>query len=302
MQHRNPLVQGRRARAVPSLLIVLSLMGCATSGTIQKSALEQVRHEIGQPGDMGKDGVLTYDLVRSDLHTRLNGRDVNPALTMGGAVSFRALPNGQVLSTAELPVLRGEVEPVIEALRQGGILVSAIHNHHLFDDPPDIYVHGEAVGAPTAIAGAVRMALRIMHDPQRMPPAAQPEGLDMDRLREIIGGKGKAEHGLYTINVDAHPGTTLQGQDAPDSMGFEHEFHFAPTGGGQADVMAEFVLLSRRVNPVLDVLRQGGFTASALHNHFLTDRPRWFFVHASASGDAAQAAEIIHRALEASAG
>lgn len=283
-------------------MIVATLAGCAVSGTNQQDALDQVRQEIGQPGDMGKDGVLTYDLVRSDLPTRMDGMDVNPALTMGGSVSFRALPNGQVLSTAELPVLRGEVEPVIDALRQGSMLVSAVHNHHLHDDPPDIYVHGEAVGAPAAIARAVRAALRVMHDPQRTPPAAQPEGLDVERLRDIIGGKARTAHGLYMISVDARPGTTLQGHDAPDSMGFEHEFHFAPTGRGQADVMAEFVLLSRQVNPVLDVLRQGGFTVSALHNHFLTEQPRWFFVHASASGDAVRAAEIIHRALEARGG
>jgi hypothetical protein len=71
--------------------------------------------------------------------------------------------NGNTLNTGEVPVLQREVNPFIDALRDAGILVSAVHTHWLFDRPRLMYVHFENVGDPIAFAEAVSDALAVLN-------------------------------------------------------------------------------------------------------------------------------------------
>lgn len=43
--------------------------------------------------------------------------------------------------------------------------------------------------------------------------------------------------------------------------------------------LGETVILTREVNPFIDVLRDNGITVTALHNHWLCDRPRLMFIY-----------------------
>lgn len=284
---------GAAAVALPPLTAI------AAEQSAEPAAFAGVRATIGAKGEMSKDHVLVFDLVRSDLHTRMGGMAVPPALTMSGEVRFRALADGRTLVTAELPTVAAEVGPVIDALRRGGLQVSAVHNHHLDAVPADIYIHAEAVGMPATLAPAVRAALDACGDPQRPAGKATPPGVDPGRLAAILGGKAQSEAGVVVVTRDAHPATTVAGEAAPAAMGFEHEFRFAPRPEGGVMAMAEFVLLPGRADPAIDGLRQGGFTVSAVHNHFLTDVPHRLFVHAAATGDAVQLATVLRHVLDA---
>jgi Domain of Unknown Function (DUF1259) len=52
-----------------------------------------------------------------------------------------------------------EVNPVAQALRSHQIDVTALHNHHLGEDPRLFYLHFFATGDPAALAQGLRAAL-----------------------------------------------------------------------------------------------------------------------------------------------
>lgn len=68
---------------------------------------------------------------------------------------------------------------------------------------------------------------------------------------------------------------------------------------GQGHLTAEFALLEKEINPVISRVRQAGFTVSALHNHWLYERPRILYLHFQATGDPATLAAGLRRAIDA---
>jgi hypothetical protein len=55
--------------------------------------------------------------------------------------------------------LAKEVNPVVKALTENGITVTAIHNHMLFDDPRLFMLHFWAVGDPGKLAIGLKATL-----------------------------------------------------------------------------------------------------------------------------------------------
>ncbi|HMM19209.1 MAG TPA: DUF1259 domain-containing protein [Selenomonadales bacterium] len=53
----------------------------------------------------------------------------------------------------------------------------------------------------------------------------------------------------------------------------------APDSQGRTLNLGETVILAREINPFIDVLRDNGITITALHNHWLFDRPRLMYIH-----------------------
>ena len=62
-------------------------------------------------------------------------------------------------TTGDFVLLADEVNPVIKALTENGIVVTAVHNHMLFDDPRLFMMHFWAVGDPEKIAIGLKAAL-----------------------------------------------------------------------------------------------------------------------------------------------
>ena len=52
-----------------------------------------------------------------------------------------------------------EVNPVAQTLREHGIDVAALHNHHLGEEPRLFYMHFFATGDPAELARGLRAAL-----------------------------------------------------------------------------------------------------------------------------------------------
>lgn len=63
--------------------------------------------------------------------------------------------NGNSLITGEMVLLENEVYPISNEITNAGIIVGAIHNHWLFDEPKLIYIHVEAVMNPATFANKV---------------------------------------------------------------------------------------------------------------------------------------------------
>ena len=87
----------------------------------------------------------------------------------------------------------------------------------------------------------------------------------------------------------------------PPEMGATHDVHFQSMGSGKTAVDAEFALLATEVNPAIKILKKAGFDINAVHNHFLNESPRLFFLHAGATGDAMTLAKAVRQVLDQNA-
>jgi hypothetical protein len=77
-----------------------------------------------------------------DIKATILGRRTRSPLALPFMLSFEK--NG--LNLGESVVLQKEINPLISALRKRGIIVTAFHNHWLFEKPRLMYMHWENVG------------------------------------------------------------------------------------------------------------------------------------------------------------
>ena len=77
-----------------------------------------------------------------DIRATILGRRTRSPLALPFMLSFEN--NG--LNLGETVILQKEVNPMIDALRRRGIIVTAFHNHWLFEEPRLMYLHWENVG------------------------------------------------------------------------------------------------------------------------------------------------------------
>lgn len=80
--------------------------------------------------------------LRDEIRATILGRRTLSPLALPFMLSFEN--NG--LNLGETVVLQREVNPMIEALQKRGIIVTAFHNHWLFEEPRLMYLHWENVG------------------------------------------------------------------------------------------------------------------------------------------------------------
>src|SRR5665647_1921679 len=145
-----------------------------------------------------------YGLPRSDLHVTLDGVAINPALALGGWVAFAPV-HGETMVMGDLVLLETEITPVMTKLLDGGLEITALHNHVLRASPATFYMHVGGHGDPVKMATVIRSALSASATPFD-PPAttagpAPVVDLDTAKLDQIIGVKGNAVGGVYQFGV-----------------------------------------------------------------------------------------------------
>lgn len=233
-----------------------------------------------------------------------SGYSLLPAMA-SGEIAFKSQSTGQVLMTLEFELHEAEVNTFVSALEARGIRVTAIHNHYILEQPKIIYVHADALGNPVRLAQAAKAAWNAVNANVDADGESDSDdtvsGLDPEQLGNIIGGMADPLDGIVDVTVPRKETVTDQFDgymaEMPPEMGPQSDFEFQPLGHGQAFVVGEFCLRPGEVNPVIRVLRNAGITVSALHNHFLEEQPRLFFLHIEAAGDATQLAHTIRQAL-----
>lgn len=84
---------------------------------------------------------------------------VPPAMGLSTSINFQPTGGGKAAITGDFVLVASEVNPVIRALRDGGIEVTALHNHMLTDDPHLFFMHFWANADAVTLAGTLRTAL-----------------------------------------------------------------------------------------------------------------------------------------------
>jgi uncharacterized protein DUF1259 len=248
--------------------------------------------------------VHRYGLPRSDLHVTLDGVAIKPALALGGWVAFAPM-HDQAMVMGDLVLLETEVAPVMTKLLDGGLEITAVHNHLLRASPETFYLHVGGHGDPVKMAAAIRTALSVSKTPFEPPAttAGPAPAIDLDtaQLDQIMGVKGNAVGGVYQFGVPRREPSTESGMQVTGPLGGANGINFQPTGNGKAAITGDFLVTGNEVNPLIRALRAGDIEVTAIHSHMLDEQPRMFFIHFWANDDAKKLAHSVRTALETTA-
>lgn len=117
---------------------------------------------LGGDGMVTTEGVCLVQKFRNIRFTIL-GRKTRSPLVNPQFFTFEGLDSrGNALNLGETVLLQEEVNPLLTELRRRNILVTAVHNHWLFEEPRAMYMHFESVEPPLEFARKVRAAFRVL--------------------------------------------------------------------------------------------------------------------------------------------
>ena len=290
-------------RVLLSLLVSALALAFAGMASAQEIDWKKVDAVLGKTGAV-QGSVHRYGLPRSDLRVTVDGVAIKPALALGGWVAFEPAHGGAMLM-GDVVLTETEIESVMTKLLEGGVEITALHNHLLRANPPTYYMHVGGHGDPVKMAGAIRAALALsktaFEAAQGAPPPAPSVDLPTAQLDEIMAAKGQANGGVYQFGIPRRDPITEGGMAVPGAMGSANAINFQPTGGGKAAITGDFVVTGEEVNPLIRTLRENGIEVTAIHSHMLTEQPRVFFVHFWANDDAVKLAKGLRAALEKTA-
>lgn len=260
----------------------------------------KVDQAFGKSGSAQPGGVHKWGMPRSDLAITVDGVLLKPTLALGSWIGFLPTDAG-VMFMGDLVLTEDEVSPVMKRLIDGGLEITAVHNHLLRTSPAVFFMHVGGHGDPVKLAEVLHAGIALSHT-QMTPPAAPvpPPAVDLDTgaIEAALGYKGTANGGVYQFGIPRAEEVTEGGMAVPPSLGTATAINFQPTGGGKAAITGDFVLLGQEVNPVLKMLRDNGIEMTALHSHMIDDSPHLFFMHFWANDNAISLAKRLRRALD----
>jgi len=292
-------------------LVGLALFALAGLGTGVSTAdaqtvpddYQQVLKITGKSGDY-KANVLKVNIPRNDIHVSIDNLSVPTPFGFGGWFAMTKGDSGDDVMMGDLVLLQEEVNPVMSALLDHGIEVTALHNHFFWENPRIFYMHVHGHGKPAELAEHIKPALELIG--KSVPaasggaPSSAPAKTDLDttRIAKIVGHDGEQNGAVYKITVGRDDiklkemGATINAR-----MGLNTWAAFYGTNE-DAVVAGDVAMLENEVTPTLKALRSHGLDVVAIHNHMIETQPVVIFLHYWGRGSAEKLAAGFKAALE----
>ena len=106
-------------------------------------------------------GVYQFGVPRAEK-IMAGGMEVPPSMGLATAINFQPTGGGKAAITGDFVMVASEVNPVIRALRENGIEVTALHSHMLDESPRLFFMHFWANDDAVKLARGLRAALDKM--------------------------------------------------------------------------------------------------------------------------------------------
>jgi len=107
-------------------------------------------------------GIYQFSVPRAEP-VKDGGMVVPEAMGSANAINFQPLGSGKAAITGDFVLTASEVAPVMKALRDNGIEVTAVHNHMLDDQPRLFFMHFWAHDDAAKLAQGLKAALAHVH-------------------------------------------------------------------------------------------------------------------------------------------
>ena len=124
--------------------------------------------------------------------------------------------------------------------------------------------------------------------------------LNTARIDELTGLKGKMnqKEGVYKVTFPrGDVKVTVTGWEMPPFMGLGTWAAFQGNDD-KAMMMGDTVLFEDEVNDALSAALDNGLQVTALHNHFLFDQPKVYFMHISGEGNVEKLAAAVKKVYD----
>jgi hypothetical protein len=204
---------------------------------------QEVLTFLGRAGDF-KTNVLKVNVPRSDLQVAIAGQSTPTPFGFGGWVAMTKGDGGTEVLMGDLVLTQEEVNPVLSALLDHGIEVTALHNHFFFEEPRIFYMHVHGHGDAMTLARAIKPALDLIghiSPASAMPsastaPASTIFPFDITSLNKTTGFEGEKLGSVCKFTVgrdDLH--VTEMGAPINARMGLNSWAAFA---GNDADAQS----------------------------------------------------------------
>ncbi len=163
---------------------------------------------LGKQGDF-KDNVLKVNIPRNDLKVTVAGVATPTPFGFGGWVAMTKGTGGHQVLMGDLVLLQDEVNPVMSALLESGLEVTALHNHFFWDEPRIFYMHVHGHGTAADLARKLKPAVDLIGKASgttapalAASPVPTASGqLDTAKLRQIVGQEGEQTGAVYKFTI-----------------------------------------------------------------------------------------------------
>jgi hypothetical protein len=122
---------------------------------------KQLDQALAQSGKLN--GVVYQFSVARAEKIMDNDMEVPASMGLATAINFQPTGSGKAAITGDFVLIASEVNPVIKALRDNGIEVTALHSHMLTETPRLFFMHFWANDEARKLAHGLRAALNKMN-------------------------------------------------------------------------------------------------------------------------------------------
>src|SRR5216117_28040 len=284
--------------------LVLASSGLVVRAQETPAAYQQVLTTLGRQGDY-KANVLKVNIPRNDLTVTVANVKTPTPFGFGGWIAMTK-GQGMDILTGDLVLTQDEVNPVMSALLDNGLEVTALHNHFFWEEPRIFYMHVMGHGKPADLARMAKPALDLIgkapagHPPA--PPASSGEAsqgkLNTAQIAQIVGHQGEQNGPVYKVTIGRGDlKLTEKGAEINARMGLNTWAAFVGSDQNAA-VAGDVAMLENEVTPVLKALRKNGLDVVAIHHHMIDSRPVIIFLHYWGKGTAEKLATGFKAALD----
>jgi len=261
-----------------------------------------VLQTLGKTGDF-KGNVLKVNIPRNDLTVTVAGVKTPTPFGFGGWVAMTKGDGGHEVLMGDLVLTEDEVNPVMSALLDQGIDVTALHNHFFWEQPRLFYMHVHGMGSAADLANKVKPAIDLIGKKGATPatapaPPAAATQMNTQQLAKIVGHDGEQTGPIYKITIGRDDlaikemGATINAR-----MGLNTWAAFVGNDS-EAAIAGDVAMLESEVTPVLKALRSHGLSVVAIHHHMTNTQPTVFFLHYWGTGPADKLATGFKSALD----
>jgi hypothetical protein len=256
------------------------------------------------------DGVVKVSFPRTDVPVEVDGAKLAPFLGLTSWAAFSPGKGGvEAMVMGDLVLFEDEVNPVMSALLDHGVEVTALHNHFFYVKPAVYFLHIGGEGTVASLGKGVRAALdKAAEIRKKTPKPAERSGaaalptksaIDGAKLDAIFGVKGLAKDGMYKATM-GRAITAACGCSVGKAMGVNTWAAFQGSND-DASVDGDFAVTEAELQPVLKALRGNGIDVVAIHSHMTGESPRLLFLHYWGRGKAAVLATAVKKAVDLTA-
>ena len=134
-------------------LLSAALIAAAATATAQEMppAYKDVLTTLGRQGDF-KDNVLKINIPRSDLQVTVANVATPTPFGFGGWIAMTKGTGGKEVMMGDLVLTQEQVNPVLSALLDNGLEVTALHNHFFWEEPRLFFMHVHGAGGAADLA------------------------------------------------------------------------------------------------------------------------------------------------------